>query len=247
MSSENRNITTKILNVVYTTAQLQEEPVASTIISKGLAVYETTTDGKLKMKIGDGVNTYASLPYLSDPSIDEQITTKLESLTNVLRIKGTVVDLVALSTIENPESGDVYFVGTQEGSYAEYIRTTTGTWEYIGQVAEDVDLSGYYNSTQIDTLLSTKANNILSNYVDNGDSSNITTTDTISSALSKVENQIKNKANDGSEITLTGYEKGEDASDIIETDTLNKAVGKIENKLDDKLDVNDNYTFICTL
>lgn len=247
MSSQNRNISTRVLNVVFTTAQLQEEPVVSTIISKGLAVYETTIDGKLKMKVGDGVNKYADLPYLSDPTVTDQIMNKLEALTNVLRIKGTVVDITKLNEVENPQAGDVYFVGNQVGSYAEYVRTTENTWEFIGQIAEEVDLSGYYNSSQIDTLLSGKANNTLSNFVDNKDASNITTTDTIASALSKVENQIKNKANDGSEITLTGYEKGTDKTGVVATDTLNSAVGKIENKLDDKLDVNDTYTFICTL
>ena len=61
------------------------------------------------------------------------------------------------------------------------------------------------------------------------------------------ENQIRNKANDGSEITLAGYEKATDNTDVSNSDTLNSAMSKVENKLDNKLDINDSYTFICTL
>lgn len=242
-----RTIDTKILNLVYTTSQLAQEPVASTIISKGVVIFEIDTDNKVKLKVGDGVNVYSALPYVSDPSVEAQINTKLETLTNIVTIKGTVDSLADLNGLEGVKTGDVYFVGTENGNYAEYIRTEAGQWEYIGQVAENIDLSGYYKASEVDTLLSNKANNVLTNFVDNQDSSNIETTDTIPSALSKLENQIKNKANDGSEIKLTGYEKGTDKSDVVETDTLNSAVGKIENKLDDKLDVNDTYTFVCTL
>lgn len=198
----NKNISTKVLNVVYTTEQWKEDPIASTIISKGLAVYETTNDGKLKMKLGDGVKTYSELPYLSDPSVDERIMNKLESLTDVLRIKGTVSDFKSLSNVSNPEAGDLYFVGTKEGSYAEYIRTVDGNWEYLGQMSQDIDLSYYYNSKQVDDLLNDKANNVLSDYTNKGDSSNITTTDTISSAFSKVENKLEDKLDLNDTITF---------------------------------------------
>lgn len=198
----NRNISTKVLNVVYTTEQWKEEPIASTVISKGLAVYETTNDGKLKMKLGDGVNTYSKLPYLSDPSVDEQVMDKLESLTDVLRIKGTVVDFESLSKIPNPEAGDLYFVGTEEGSYAEYVRTADGNWECLGVMSNDIDLSCYYNSNQVDELLNDKANNVLSNYINKGDSSDITTTDTISSAFSKVENKLEDKLDSNDTFTF---------------------------------------------
>ena len=43
----NRTISTKVLNVVYTTDQLAQEPVSTTVISKGLLVIENTTDGKI--------------------------------------------------------------------------------------------------------------------------------------------------------------------------------------------------------
>lgn len=249
----NKNIETRVLNVVYTTAQLQEEPIASTIISKGLAVYETTIDSKVRLKIGDGVNVYANLPYVSDPTIDEEIMSKIEAMTNIMTIKGTVSTLEELENVKNPKVGDVYFVGSSNTSYAEYIRTNDNTWECIGEVSENIDLSGYYTSSQVDSLILNKADKILSDFVDNGDSSSITNRDTISAAISKLENQIKTKSTNGggssvgSEITLNGYVKKTDKSDIVETDTLNSALSKIENKLDDKLDVSDTYTFICTL
>ena len=49
--------------------------------------------------------------------------------------------------------------------------------------------------------------------------------------MSKLENQIDNKANDGSEIVLTSYTKGTDATAVKATDTVNQAIGKLENQM----------------
>ena len=228
----NRTISTKVLNVVYTTEQLSQEPVSTTVISKGLLVIENTTDGKVKLKVGDGVNVYANLPYLSDPSVAKQIEDALATLNNIMTIKGTVESVEALNQITDVKTGDVYFVGTVAGNYSEYVRTAAGQWEYIGVVQSEVDLSGYYTSAQVDTLLSNKANNTLTGYAKGSDGSAITEADTVQSALSKLENQIENKANDGSEIVLTGYAKGTDSSDVSATDTVNQAISKLENQMD---------------
>ena len=227
----NRTISTKVLNVVYTTDQLAQEPVSTTVISKGLLVIENTTDGKVKLKVGDGVNVYANLPYLSDPSVAKQIEDALATLNNIMTIKGTVASVDELNAISDAKTGDVYFVGTVAGNYSEYVRTAAGQWEYIGVVQSAVDLSGYYTSTQVDTLLANKANNTLSGYTKGGDGSAITDKDTVQSALSKLENQIDNKANDGSEIVLTSYTKGTDATAVKATDTVNQAIGKLENQM----------------
>ena len=170
----NRTISTKVLNVVYTTDQLAQEPVSTTVISKGLLVIENTTDGKVKLKVGDGVNVYANLPYLSDPSVAKQIEDALATLNNIMTIKGTVASVEELNAISDAKTGDVYFVGTVAGNYSEYVRTSAGHWEYIGVVQSAVDLSGYYTSTQVDTLLSAKANNTLTGYTKGGDGSAIT-------------------------------------------------------------------------
>lgn len=58
-----KSMTTKIILVNKTTAEWATE---STVITKGLPVVEFTDGGKTKMKVGDGVNTFANLPYIAD-------------------------------------------------------------------------------------------------------------------------------------------------------------------------------------
>ena len=55
---------------------------------------------------------------------------------------------------------------------------------------------------QVDELLNDKANNILSNYINKGDSSDITTTDTVLSAFSKVENKLEDKLDSNDTFTF---------------------------------------------
>lgn len=58
-----RTLLTKIALVNKTTAEWAAE---NTIPFKGCPCVEFTTDGKTKMKIGDGTNLYSSLPYIAD-------------------------------------------------------------------------------------------------------------------------------------------------------------------------------------
>lgn len=58
-----RTMTAKIALVTKTTA---EWAVEATIPFRGCPCVEFTTDGKTKMKIGDGTNLYSSLPYIAD-------------------------------------------------------------------------------------------------------------------------------------------------------------------------------------
>ena len=58
-----KSMTTKIILVNKTTAEWATE---STVIPKGLPVVEFADGGKTKMKVGDGVNTFADLPYIAD-------------------------------------------------------------------------------------------------------------------------------------------------------------------------------------
>jgi len=58
-----KTLTTKIILVNKTTAEWATE---TTVISKGLPVIEFADGGKTKMKVGDGVNTFADLPYIAD-------------------------------------------------------------------------------------------------------------------------------------------------------------------------------------
>ena len=69
-----KTLTTKIILVNKTTAEWATE---TTVISKGLPVIEFADGGKTKMKVGDGVNTFADLPYIADDLTASAIITAL--------------------------------------------------------------------------------------------------------------------------------------------------------------------------
>lgn len=60
---EEKILTAKIALVNKTTAEWTAE---TTVPFKSCPCVEFTTDGKTKLKIGDGVNTFANLPYIAD-------------------------------------------------------------------------------------------------------------------------------------------------------------------------------------
>ena len=151
----NQTMNVKILQVTNTTAQWAG---ITDVLSKGLLAVEFTTDGKTKIKVGDGVKTFAELPYIecatditlyyTKTETDAKIDEKIASLGNIMNIKG-VKDTVGDLPKEGNKAGDTWFVKPEKASetYAEYIYTTDGEWEYIGQIKEDVDLSGYAKET----------------------------------------------------------------------------------------------------
>lgn len=161
----NVTMNVKVINLVKTTA---EWATVADVIPKGVLCVETTDDNKVKIKIGDGAKAFANLPYacevdLSDYSttaeMNEAISDAISALGNLMTIKGIVATTGELPLADN-KTGDVYFVGTAGDtgdSYAEYVWTADGKWEYIGKITE-VDLSNYYNKTEVDTALDNKVN-----------------------------------------------------------------------------------------
>lgn len=159
-----KEMSVKVLHVTKTTAQWASE---TTVISKGLLCVEFTTDGKTKIKVGDGVSTFANLPYVQDGTVnisnyytkdevDEAITESVSELGNVLNLKGVVATIDDLPTSGN-SAGDLYFVGVDgdaTDNFSEYIWTTNDKWEYVGRIQTEVDLSGYVTTTKLTETLS---------------------------------------------------------------------------------------------
>ena len=164
MASKTMN--TKVLNICKTTEQWAAE---ASVISKGLLCIEFTTDGKTLAKIGDGINPYSTLAYVADGAfsisdyytkteVDSKISEGITALGTIFRIKGVVATTSELPA-EGNETGDVWFVGTvQEGStdsFAEYVWTSNNTWEFLGRVQTEVDLSEYAKITYVDAQVKT--------------------------------------------------------------------------------------------
>lgn len=154
-----KTMSVKILNVCKTTSEWAS---VTDKISKGLLCVEFTTDGKVKIKIGDGTKTFANLPYVQDGAFSisdyytktettAEITSAINKLGNVVTVKGVKATTTDLPTSGN-KVGDIWFVGTNDSttdSFTEYIWTTNSQWEYLGKVQTEVDLSEYAKTADV--------------------------------------------------------------------------------------------------
>jgi hypothetical protein len=151
----------KVLHVVKTTAEWKSE---TTVPAKGLLCVEIASSSRTLAKVGDGTNTYTTLPYLQDGSFaignyytktqtDSKISEAIAALGNVATVKGVKSAVSELPTSGN-NAGDIWFVGTTD-NFAEYIYTTESKWEYLGKVQTDVDLSGYVTTSALNERLET--------------------------------------------------------------------------------------------
>ena len=142
----------KVLHVSKTTAQWAD---VTDVISKGLLCVEFTADGKTKLKVGNGTDTYADLPYAggdiditkysTTEEVNNAISEAVSALGNLMTVKGIVEDTTKLPTTNN-KVGDVYLVGVQgetTDSFSEYVWTENNKWEFMGRVATEVSLDAY--------------------------------------------------------------------------------------------------------
>lgn len=139
------------------TRTAQQWAAVTRVIPKGFACVELG-ENAAKIKIGDGVNTYAQLPYSGDDmaqyytksEVDKVVAESLTDLGSLFTLKGRVDDVSMLP--ENAKKGDVYLVGAEEAAeYQEYYRTGTA-WDFMGKTAS-IDMSDYYQKSEVDAML----------------------------------------------------------------------------------------------
>lgn len=140
----------------------------SKVIPKGFPCVSFTTDGKAKLKVGDGVNTYANLPYVggdidisdidgeietylanyyTSTQTDEKISAAISSLGNIFTLKGRVTSVSELPSSGN-KAGDIYLVGAEgAAAYDEYYWTGT-LWDFMGVTNPSIDLTNYYTKSE---------------------------------------------------------------------------------------------------
>ena len=140
-----RTMSMKVLHVTKSTAEWASWEAAeltagrSAVITRGILCIELDTSDNSWAKVGDGVHKYSELPYITDGAI--------AALGNLFSIKGVVATTSQLPATGN-KAGDVYFVGPKTGAqgsdqYSEYVWTTAGAWEYIGEVSAQVTVVTY--------------------------------------------------------------------------------------------------------
>lgn len=177
--ADTRTITMNGIEIYLDTRTTEQWATISRAIPKGFVCVELTTDGKCKMKCGDGTQSYADLPYvggdLDMTKINEAITTALtdyytktetdtaisdaiSSLGTLFRFKGRVDSVEQLPTSDN-QQGDVYLVGAEDASeFAEYYWTGT-LFDYMGKTTS-VDLTNYYKKSEVDAFLNDKVDKV---------------------------------------------------------------------------------------
>lgn len=177
--ADTRTITMNGVEIYLDTRTTAQWGTVSRVIPKGFVCVELTTDGKCKMKCGDGVQTFADLPYvggdLDMTQINNAITTALTNyytktetdnaiseaignLGTLFRFKGRV-DTVNDLPVSDNQQGDVYLVGTEGANeFAEYYWTGT-FFDYMGKTIS-IDLTDYYKKSEVDNLLDGKVDKV---------------------------------------------------------------------------------------
>lgn len=86
-----RILSGKIKQLIYTTEELSQSPLSTTVIDNGVLVYEKTSSGQIKCKMGDGNNVWSGLNYIEDSDkMDKNNPTGTGSL-SMNRIEGSIV------------------------------------------------------------------------------------------------------------------------------------------------------------
>ena len=177
--AETRTTTMNGIEIYLDTRTTAQWATVVRVIPKGFVCVELTSDGKCKMKCGDGVQTFADLPYIGGDldmtAINNAITTALTdyytktetdnaiseaigSLGTLFRFKGRVDTVNDLPASDN-QQGDVYLVGAEGANeFAEYYWTGT-FFDYMGKTTS-IDLTDYYKKSDVDNLLNGKVDKV---------------------------------------------------------------------------------------
>lgn len=108
-------------------------PVDGTNISEQVA--------KIKLKMGDltSYNALTDKPKIEGHELAGNKTWEDLGISNPMHIAGSVATVADLANIQNPQAGDVYLVGPSDGIKDEYVYTSAGSWEFIGDRVVVVD------------------------------------------------------------------------------------------------------------
>lgn len=245
-----KSVQWRIIHVTKTTA---EWAAVSDVITKGVACFELTTDGKVLLKLGTGDKTYAQLPYVSDGAfdisnysttteVDTKISSAVAALGNVVTVKGVKASASELPTTDNA-TGDLWFVGADgetTDNFAEYIWTAAGKWEFLGRVQTEVDLSGYATTAYVDGKVSA-INDQLTTL--NSASHSHTNKDVLDATTASYTTEEKTKLAgiaDGATKTVVDADLSADSTNPVENKAVKAALDTKVDKVDGKaLSTND--------
>lgn len=189
-------------------------------------------------------------------SIDKLLSNSLLTLKGVLDLpEGQSIDDL-LSAIESPKVGDLYLIKYTEDviQFAEYLYTSDGTWEQLGVIKPDIDLSAYATKEYADTTSKDAAakrvysialsSNILTLTDENGAVSNVDLSSYLNKSdiaiydvwLSDTDNQFFVPKNEGTDVFSAIFIPSEVSSCIdLEGSTINIPEDSVVYTITDKL------------
>lgn len=157
MAIANKN---DLTHIVRTTQQWTSSYDSYECIPEGVLCVEFTPDGHVKAKIGNGHDIFSKLPYIGGADLTNYFTKNetvkcIEDIIKAKRficIKGILQNKDQLPS--HAECGDLYFVISQNQSssnkYDEYVYSPSNTWENLGSIPIDIDLSEYAKIVYVD-------------------------------------------------------------------------------------------------
>ena len=78
-------------------------------------------------------------PKINNVTVDGNLSWEDLGISNPMHIAGSVATVADLANIQDPQAGDVYLVGPSDGVKDEYVYTSAGSWEFIGDRVVVVD------------------------------------------------------------------------------------------------------------
>ena len=126
-----RILSGKIKQLIYTTEELSQSPLSTTVIDNGVLVYEKTSSGQIKCKMGDGNNVWSGLNYIEDSDkMDKNNPTGTGSL-SMNRLEGSIVG-------ENSVALGIENIASEQASYAEGIENISGNYDRFSITSRDI-------------------------------------------------------------------------------------------------------------
>ena len=214
-----RILSGKIKQLVYTTEELSQSPLSTTVIDNGVLVYEKTSSGQIKCKMGDGNNVWSGLNYIEDSDKMDKTNPTGTGSFSMNRLEGSTIGSKSHAEGENTTaSGGVshaegcHTTASGYASHAEgYYNLSGGYTKFdaaLGSETVDSTINYYIDVANLDTTLISTNDEIYALVEDNASAekqickiivSSITeysTTDEVSTVKHKIyfdENELKNQ------------------------------------------------------
>ena len=214
-----RILSGKIKQLIYTTEELSQSPLSTTVIDNGVLVYEKTSSGQIKCKMGDGNNVWSGLNYIEDSDKMDKTNPTGTGSFSMNRLEGSTIGskshaegYYTTASGEASHAEGYYTTASGEASHAEgYYNLSGGYTKFdaaLGSETVDSTINYYIDVANLDTTLISTNDEIYALVEDNASAekqickiivSSITeysTTDEVSTVKHKIyfdENELKNQ------------------------------------------------------